>query len=109
MVKFVFFVPESHLETVKSAVFAAGAGRQGQYDCCAWQVKGQGQFRPLAGSQPFIGQVGHVEVVDEYRVEMLCPLDAVDSVQNALRLAHPYEEPAFEFIPLLVPRNALES
>ena len=55
MFKLVFFVPASHVESVKNAVFAAGAGRIGDYEHCAWQVLGEGQFRPLQGSNPFIG------------------------------------------------------
>ena len=70
MYKLCFYVPESHLEAVKAAVFAAGAGRIGNYDSCCWEVLGQGQFRPLTGSDPFIGRQGEVERVAEYRVEM---------------------------------------
>lgn len=58
MYKMCYFVPESHLETTKSALFEVGAGRIGDYDCCAWQCKGQGQFRPLDGSQPFWARPG---------------------------------------------------
>ncbi len=58
-----FYVPESTLEDVKSAVFAAGAGRIGNYEQCCWQVEGQGQFRPLAGSDPAIGEQGELETV----------------------------------------------
>lgn len=96
MYKLVFFVPESHLELVKEAVFEAGAGQQGDYDHCCWQVLGEGQFRPLRGSQPFIGEQGKVEVVPEYRVEMLCPEGCAEDVVTALKGAHPYEEPAFD-------------
>ena len=96
MFKLVFFVPESHLEAVKTAVFAAGAGRIGQYDQCCWQVKGEGQFRPLAGSNAFVGQVGQLERVAEYRVEMVCADDCIKSAIQALRLNHPYETPAFD-------------
>ena len=96
MFKLCVFIPESHTETVKQALFAAGAGRIGDYDCCAWQTLGQGQFRPLEGSQPFIGQTGSVEQVAEYRVEMVCTDDVVDAALTALREAHPYEEPAFD-------------
>ena len=53
MYKLAFFVPPSHVEQVTRALFAAGAGRIGAYDSCSWQVPGQGQFRPLDGSQPF--------------------------------------------------------
>ena len=72
MYKIVFFVPESHLEYVKTALFNAGAGYIGQYDQCCWQVVGTGQFRPLAGSNPSIGEVGKLEQLDEYRVELVC-------------------------------------
>lgn len=96
MFKLVFFVPESHVEVVKAAVFAAGAGKIGDYDCCAWQVLGQGQFRPLDGSTPFLGEQGKVERVEEYRVEMVCEDASINEAVAALKRAHPYEEPAFD-------------
>lgn len=102
MYKIVFFVPESHLEVVKDALFEAGAGRIGDYDRCAWQVKGQGQFRPLPGSRPYVGEEGAVEVVDEYRVEIICPDDRLPAVVAALRGSHPYETPAFDIVRLEV-------
>lgn len=100
MYKLVFFVPATHCEQVKSAVFAAGAGGQGHYGHCSWQVLGQGQFLPLEGSQPFIGGRGQLEVVDEYRVETLCAEDCIHDVVTALKKAHPYEEPAYEIYQL---------
>lgn len=96
MYKLCIYIPESHLEPVKQAIFAAGAGRIGDYDSCCWQVLGSGQFRPLDGSQPFIGQQGEVETVAEYRVETVCADEVVDAVLAAMRSAHPYEEPAFD-------------
>lgn len=98
MYKLTVYIPESHVESVKDALFAAGAGRYAAYDRCCWQVLGQGQFRPLAGSDPFIGQTGVEERVAEYRVEMICEDGAVAAVTRALRAAHPYEEPAFDLI-----------
>lgn len=98
--KLCVYVPEAALEAVKDAVFEAGAGRQGAYDRCCWQVRGEGQFRPLAGSDPHIGSLNRVEQVAEYRVEMLCPGDRVVAVVAALRKAHPYEEPAFDLVRL---------
>jgi len=89
-------VPDSHLDVTKQAVFAAGAGRQGNYSHCCFQTKGMGQFKPLAGSQPFIGQQDQVEPVEEWRVEMLCTDDLLPQVLAALRQAHPYEEPAID-------------
>jgi hypothetical protein len=94
--KLAFFVPESHVEPVKSAVFAAGAGRIGAYDQCSWQVLGQGQFRPLNGSQPFIGQNGVVEHVQEWKVELVVADELIQQVVVALKQSHPYETPAYE-------------
>ncbi|WP_296248642.1 YqfO family protein [Pseudomonas sp. UBA4194] len=96
MFKLAFFVPDSHVEAVKSAVFAAGGGRIGAYDCCAWQVLGQGQFRPLDGSQPFLGQTGQVERVEEWKVELVVSDELIEEVVQALKQAHPYETPAYE-------------
>lgn len=101
MFKITFYVPESHLDAVKAALFAAGAGRVGNYDCCAWQVRGEGQFRPLTGSNPFIGQQGVLEVVDEYRVELVCEENHLQAAVAALKQAHPYEEPAYDVVRLL--------
>lgn len=96
MYKLCFFVPQTHLDAVKQAIFQAGAGRIGDYDQCCWQIKGKGQFRPLPGSQPFIGESGALEVVEEYRVEMVCADDRIRKAVAALRRAHPYEEPAYD-------------
>ncbi len=101
MYKLCFYVPESHLEQVKSAVFKAGAGRVGNYDQCCWQTLGQGQFRPLPGSDPFIGsspasEPGKLETVAEFRVEMVCDNQNIRAAVAALVDSHPYEEPAFD-------------
>jgi hypothetical protein len=98
--KLCFYVPASHLEAVKEAVFATGAGRIGDYDSCCWQVAGQGQFRPLAGSQPFLGSHGTIEQVEEYRVELVCDDQVVRAAVAALYDAHPYEEPAWDLVAL---------
>lgn len=96
MYKLCFYVPESHLETVKTAVFAAGAGRIGNYDQCCWQAQGQGQFRPLVGSQPHLGQQDQLETVAEFKVEMVVDDAWLTEVIQALKTAHPYEEPAID-------------
>ncbi|MBK4999362.1 NGG1p interacting factor NIF3 [Pseudomonas sp. S31] len=96
MYKLAFFVPASHVEVVKDAVFAAGGGRIGDYDHCAWQTLGQGQFRPLDGSQPFLGQAGQVEVVEEWKVELVVADELIAQVVAALKQSHPYETPAYE-------------
>ncbi|HET8711272.1 MAG TPA: YqfO family protein [Spongiibacteraceae bacterium] len=96
MYKLCVYVPVSHLDVVKQALFDAGAGCIGDYDSCCWQVAGQGQFRPLAGANPFIGAQGQIEVVEEYKVELVCSDDVVAAAVAALKQAHPYEEPAYQ-------------
>lgn len=95
MVKLSIYVPESHLETVKRAMFAAGGGRIGRYEECSWQALGAGQFKPTAGSRPFVGSVGNLSIVPEYQLEMVCQDEFVDQVVRAMKQAHPYEEPAY--------------
>ncbi len=90
-----FYVPEEQCESVKSALFAKGAGRYNQYDCCSWQVKGEGQFRPLDGSNPFIGDQGEIERTFEYKVEMICDESVIVEVLEELVRVHPYEEVAY--------------
>jgi hypothetical protein len=96
-----FYVPASHLDAVKDAVFEAGAGRVGDYDRCCWQVLGEGQFRPRQGSSPYIGRPGKIERVEEYRVELVCPERCARAVVEAMIAAHPYEEPAWDLVQLV--------
>jgi len=98
--KLCFYVPVPQVETVKNALFAKGAGKIGNYDCVAWQTLGQGQFRPLAGSNPHLGEQGKIETVEEYKVEMVCAADIIKVVIKTLIHAHPYEEPAYDVFPL---------
>lgn len=95
MYSIVVYVPEAFLEAVKSALFAAGAGKAGGYDRCCWQVSGEGQFRPLPGSHPVVGEVNRLERVSEYRLEMVCEDAVLDAAMRAMRKAHPYEQPAY--------------
>jgi len=95
------YVPQSHLEAVKLAMFNAGAGRMGLYDSCCWQTQGEGQFRPLAGSDAFIGDVGKLEKVVEYKLEMVCEAAAMKKALTAMLAAHPYEEAAYDVCPVL--------
>lgn len=95
MYKLCFYVPESHLEIVKDAVFEKGAGRYVHYDRCCWQVKGEGQYRPLENSTPFIGEKNRISKEVEYKVEMICEDHLIDEVIKALIQSHPYETPAF--------------
>jgi hypothetical protein len=99
--KLVVFVPPEALDAVRDAVFAAGAGRIGDYERCSWYAEGVGTFRPLPGANPTVGQVGDEERVGEFRLETVFPAGRHDEVVAALRAAHPYEEPAFDVYPLL--------
>lgn len=101
MYQLVFYVPASHLEQVKTALFAAGAGQFGDYDQCAWQTLGQGQFRPLPNSQPYLGQPGQLESVEEYKVEMICVDEKIQAAVTALLAAHPYQQPAYAIYKML--------
>jgi hypothetical protein len=98
MLVLVFYVPETHLEKVKNAIFAAGAGTIGKYTNCCWQVLGEGQFKPAAGSNPFIGKENTLEKLPEYRVEAVCREEIAENVKKALLSAHPYETPAWHFV-----------
>src|SRR3990167_1265415 len=96
MYKICFYVPATHADHVKIAVFAKGAGKVGNYRCCAWQTLGEGQFMPLAGSHAFIGTQDQLERVSEYKIEMVCDDEHLKPVIAALKAAHPYEEPAYQ-------------
>jgi len=93
-----FLVPKSHRDTVKNAIFAVGAGRIGNYDQCAWQTLGEGQFMPQKGSNAFIGEIDRLEKVVEYKVEVACNKETIRPAVLALKEAHPYEEPAYHVI-----------
>lgn len=93
-----FYVPESDLEVVKNAMFQAGAGMLNHYENCAWQTLGTGQFKPIADANPAIGQLNQLQKVAEYKVEMLCTADKLESVIKAMKLAHSYEEVAFSAV-----------
>lgn len=101
MYKLTVFIPESHLDVVKNALFSTGAGQIGNYSHCCWQVLGQGQFMPLAGNNAFIGKTDKLESVAEWRVEMVVAEDKLQAVISALKSAHPYETPAYDVIKML--------
>ncbi|MEG6571321.1 Nif3-like dinuclear metal center hexameric protein [[Clostridium] cellulosi] len=94
--KVVVFVPESHAEKVRKAMAEAGAGKLGEYDGCAFEIHGNGYFRPLSGSNPFIGEAGKPEKVDEVRIEAICAPQDLKKVISEMLKAHPYEVPAYD-------------
>ena len=100
-VKLVWFVPEDALEATREAVFEAGGGRIGDYTRCSWHTAGTGTFLGGTGTDPAIGESGREERVAELRVEAVVSEGRIRDAIVALRLAHPYEEPAYDVYPLL--------
>ena len=98
--KIEYYVPESHLEITKKALFEAGAGRIGNYDFCCWETFGTGQFRPLAGSNPYKGKTDLTEKVKEYKVELVCAEEFLKASIKAMKQKHPYETPAYNYWPV---------
>jgi dinuclear metal center YbgI/SA1388 family protein len=104
--KLVAFVPEPHVEEVADAVFAAGAGHIGQkakYTRCSFRNPGTGTFQGDASTNPVVGTAGQFEKVPEIRFETILPSHLAGDVIDALRRAHPYEEPAFDLLRMETP------
>lgn len=100
LLKLVTFVPDSHEDVVRAAIFKAGAGTIGNYDSCSFNLQGEGSFRAGEGSNPFVGEIGEVHYEEEVRIETILPIYKQDEVLRALLAVHPYEEPAYDFYPL---------
>lgn len=98
--KIVTFVPEKDVERVAAAMGNAGAGSIGEYDLCSFRTEGTGTFRGSSRATPAVGRTGRLERVPEIRLEMVVPAWRVDPVVRAMRAAHPYEEVAYDVIPL---------
>lgn len=98
--KLVVFVPESHLEPVREAIFRAGAGSIGKYSHCSFAAEGTGTFLPGDGSTPFIGKQGKLEQVREMRLETIVPQSIERKVVQAMIKVHPYEEVAYDLYTL---------
>ncbi|MBK5202004.1 MAG: NGG1p interacting factor NIF3, partial [Spirochaetaceae bacterium] len=95
MYQLIFYVPESHLEIVKDAIFSAGAGEIDGYDLCCWQTEGIGQFRAGTNQNPFLGEIGKLHKEKEWKVECVVEDASIEAVVKALCSAHPYEVPAY--------------
>ncbi len=100
LLKLVVFVPEDHTETVADALYGAGAGHIGRYDRCSFRSHGTGTFRPGQETQPFIGTIGEEEQVAEVRLETIIPRQRLSAALQRMEKAHPYEEVAYDVIPL---------
>ena len=96
-------MPREALDNTRDAVFAAGAGRIGDYVRCSWYAAGTGTFLGGEGTSPTLGEAGREERVAELRVETVVPGDALAAVVAALKDAHPYEEPAYDVYALAEP------
>jgi len=103
--KVVVYVPAAAEERVVDAITAAGGGGVGEYTRCHWSVEGVGSFLPGSGAQPTVGRVGEMAHVAERRVEMLVPIEHTADVVRAATAAHPYEEPAIDVVPVVVPHR----
>jgi len=99
LAKLVVFVPEGHLESLRRALLPH-AEQLGAYRDCSFSAAGEGTFTPLDGARPFIGTVGELEKVPEYRLELLLDRARLPQAIKALVAAHPYEEPAYDIYPL---------
>lgn len=98
--KLAVYVPESHVDEVKTAIHDAGAGYIGNYSHCSFSVVGEGTFKAEDGTNPFIGKVGEIEKVREVRVETIFPTNIEKNIISALLQAHPYEEVAYDIFSL---------
>ena len=98
--KIVTYVPQSHTEKVRQAMWSAGAGTIGAYNCCSYASEGNGTFRAQEGCNPFVGEINELHTEPEFRLEMVVPKDKSGRVVTAIYLAHPYEEPAIDILPL---------
>ncbi len=100
LLKLVVFVPAGYEENLRDGIASAGAGWIGSYSHCTFQSAGTGTFLPLENTEPFIGERGKLEKVDEFRLETVLPASRQKEVKEALLQNHPYEEPAYEFYKL---------
>lgn len=100
VLKLTVHIPTDQAETMLDALAAAGAGRMGDYERCAYTVEGIGHFTPTAAANPTIGRPGVSETVGETRIEMVLPPSLRHAVETALLAVHPYEEPAYDFVAL---------
>lgn len=98
--KVVVFVPEDSVDAVRDVMAEAGAGHIGNYSYCSFRAPGIGTFLPLPGADPYIGDVGNLEEASEFRLEMIAPEWKLGRVVDAMLLKHPYEEVAYDIVPL---------
>ena len=101
LAKIIAYAPAAAAEQVLQAAFAAGAGHIGHYTSCAFETQGMGRFTPLPNSHPAQGSIGQPERYEEIKVEVLAPLHQAPAVVHAMQSAHPFEEMAYDIVPLV--------
>lgn len=94
--KIAVYAPLSHAEKIKSAMFEKGAGFTGNYSHCAFYSEGTGSFKPLSGTNPYIGSLNKYELAPEVKIETICPESMTKNIISAILDSHPYEEPAYD-------------
>lgn len=94
-------VPTSHVSEVEAALYDVGAGKIGKYDCCSFNLNGQGTFRPLNGATPYVGEIGKMHQENETEINMVLPKEIIGRVESVLKEVHPYQTPAYAFVPML--------
>jgi len=100
LLKLITFVPRLHSYSVREALFNAGAGTVGNYDCCSYNIDGVGTFQANDNANPFVGEANKLHSESETRIEVILPYYLKNSILEALLKVHPYEEPAYDFIAL---------
>ncbi len=100
--KVIVYVPAESVEEVRTAMCDKGAGWIGNYSNCTFMTKGIGTFMPLEGTNPYIGQKGNLEKVDEYRLETIVPEAKLRDVINVMKRSHPYEEVAYDIFDMKI-------
>jgi dinuclear metal center YbgI/SA1388 family protein len=100
LVKLVTFAPEDSVDTLRKALFKAGAGHVGNYSSCSFNVQGHGTFLPGEDTHPYRGEIGQLHFENEIRIETVFPAFLKSAVVRSLLSAHPYEEPAFDLYKL---------
>ena len=98
--KLEIFIPESHFVALQQALQAVDAGHIGKYDCCLSYSRVTGCWRPLAGTDPYIGRENEISEEPELKVEVTRRIEKVDQTVEAVKTVHPYEEPVINVIPL---------
>lgn len=100
LMQLVTYVPTAKLSELEQALWQAGAGQLGAYDCCSFSCTGKGSFRPLKGANPYVGEVGSIHREEETRLSCVFPAPEASRIEQALLNTHPYEMPAYELIEL---------